>query len=49
MVTQSEGTAFAHKGKDGKGKAAKGGEVDPKSFEYDKDYYKDKECFRCGK
>ena len=37
------------KGRMEKGKAVKGGDVDPKSFEYDKDYYKDKECFRCGK
>ena len=47
LVAQSEGTAFAQKIK--KGGAKKSGADDPKTFEFDKDFYKDKECFRCGK
>ena len=45
VVAASEGTAFAQKGK--KGEAKK----DPtdKKVEFDKEFYKDKECFRCGK
>ena len=43
LLTSSEGTAFAQNGK------KKAGDDDPKKFGFDKDFYKDKECFRCGK
>ena len=50
-VAISEGTAFAQSGKkkkDDKNKAKSDGkDKDPKDF--DKDYWKDKECYRCGK
>ena len=50
-ITHSEGTAFAQSGKNKKGDKEKakseGKDKDPK--EYDKDYWKDKECYRCGK
>ena len=48
VVTQSEGTSFAQKGKKG-GEKKKSGVDDPKEVEFNEDYYKDKECFRCGK
>ena len=48
VVAQSEGTAFAQKGKKG-GAKKKSGVDDPKEVEFNEDYYKDKECFRCGK
>ena len=44
LVTPSEGTAFAQKGKKGDAKKSGGDKV-----EFDKKFYKDKECFRCGK
>ena len=47
-VTQSEGTAFAQKeNKKGKSKTAEA--ADPKTVDYDKEFYRDKECFHCGK
>jgi hypothetical protein len=49
-VTQSEGTAFAQKEtKKGKSKPKKTDSADPKQVEFDKDFYKDRVCFRCGK
>ena len=48
LMAQSEGTAFAQKGKKGDAKK-KAGDDDPKKFEYDKDFYKERVCFRCGK
>ena len=47
-MTQSEGTSFAQKGKKGSEKK-KYDDKNPKKVEYDKDFYKDRECFRCGK
>jgi hypothetical protein len=47
-VTQSEGTAFAQKDNK-KGKSKKAEAADPKKVEYDKEFYRDKEYFRCGK
>jgi hypothetical protein len=49
-VTQSEGTAFAQKEtKKGKSKSKKADSADPKQVEFDKDFYKDRTCFHCGK
>ncbi len=48
VVTQSEGTAFAQK-ENKKGKSKKAEAVDPKKVEYDKEFYRDRECFHCGK
>jgi hypothetical protein len=49
-VTQSEGTAFAQKEtKKGKSKPKKVDFADPKQVEFDKDFYKDRACFHCGK
>jgi hypothetical protein len=49
-VTQSEGTAFAQKEtKKGKSKSKKADSADPKQVEFNKDFYKDRACFRCGK
>jgi hypothetical protein len=49
-VTQSEGTAFAQKEtKKNKSKPKKVDSADPKQVEFDKDFYKDRACFRCGK
>lgn len=48
VVTQSDGTVFAQKGKEG-GAKKKSGDDNPKKVEFDKEFYKDKECFRCGK
>jgi hypothetical protein len=45
VVATSEGTAFAQKGKKGEAKKDSG----DKKVEFDKEFYKDKECFRCGK
>jgi len=45
VVAASEGTAFAQKGK--KGEAKK--DATNKKVDFDKEFYKDKECFRCGK
>jgi hypothetical protein len=45
VVVASEDTAFAQKGK--KGEAKK--DATDKKVEFDKEFYKDKECFRCGK
>ena len=44
LVTPSEGTSFAQKGKKSDAKKSGGDQV-----EFDKEFYKDKECFRCGK
>ena len=44
LVTPSEGTSFAQKGKKSDEKKSGGDKV-----EFDKEFYKDKECFRCGK
>jgi hypothetical protein len=49
-VTQSEGTAFAQKEtKKGKSKSKKADSADPKQVEFNKDFYKDRAHFRCGK
>ena len=48
VVTQSEGTSFAQKKKKGSEKK-KSDNKNPKKGEYDKDFYKDRECYRCGK
>jgi hypothetical protein len=47
-MTQSEGTAFAQK-EAKKSKSKKVDSADPKKVEFDKEFYKDKECYRCGK
>jgi hypothetical protein len=47
-VTQSEGTAFAQK-ENKKGKSKKAEAADPKNVEYDKEFYRAKECFCYGK
>jgi hypothetical protein len=47
-VTQSEGTVYAQK-ENKKGKSKKADAADPKKVEYDKEFYRNKECFRCGK
>jgi hypothetical protein len=44
LVTPLEGTSFFQKGKKGDGKKSGGDKV-----KFDKEFYKDKECFRCGK
>jgi hypothetical protein len=50
-ITTSEGTAFAHNGgkkkKSDKDKAKSDTPKDLKDF--DKEWWKDKECYRCGK
>ena len=51
-IVPSEGTAFAQGGKKKKGNdkdkaKSDGKDKDPKEF--DKEYWKDKECYRCGK
>ena len=43
----SEGTSFAQTGKKKKGDKPKTTDKDPKEF--DKEYWKDKECYRCGR
>jgi len=48
VVTQSEGTSFAQKGKKG-GEKKQSDDKNPKKTDFDKDYYKDKACFHCGK
>ena len=50
-TTQSEGTLFAQKGGRGNGKAAGRGNGAGKSNgkPFDKEYWKDKECFKCNK
>jgi hypothetical protein len=49
LVTVSEGMSFAQDGKKKKGdkNKAKTDAKDPKDF--DKEFWKDKECYRCGK
>ena len=47
-ITQSEGAVFAQKEK-GRGKAKKPDDADLKKFEFDRELYKDKECFHFGK
>jgi hypothetical protein len=48
-VTLSEGTSFAQKGKYKGSEKKKSDNKNPKKVEFDKDFYKDKECFHCGK
>jgi hypothetical protein len=48
VVNHSEGKAFAQGGTKKKMKKNKN-DTDPKNDEYDKEFYKDKDCFRCGK
>jgi hypothetical protein len=48
VVTSSEGTSFAQKGKKGSEKK-KSNDKNPKKVDFDVDFYKDRECFRCGK
>ncbi len=47
-VTHPEGTAFAQR-ENKKGNFKKAEAADPKKVEYDKEFYRDNECFRCGK
>ena len=51
-ATQSEGTAFAQGSKNNKkknkDKDGDGNESNMKTPEYDKEFYADKACFRCG-
>ncbi len=51
MITPLEGTAFVQKGRNsGKSKKADDGNEEKIALsEYDKEYFKDKMCFRCGK
>ena len=52
MITQSEGTSFAQKGsnaKKGSDKKSDGDKDEKKAAEYNKEHFKDKMCFRCGK
>jgi hypothetical protein len=48
VVNHSEGTAFAQGGTKKKMKKNKN-DTDPKNVEYHKEFYKDKDCFQCGK
>jgi hypothetical protein len=48
VVTHSEGTEFAQGGTKKKKPKSKD-DTDPKNVEYDKEFYKDKDCFQCGK
>jgi hypothetical protein len=48
VVNHSEGTAFAQGGTKKKMKKSKN-DTDPKNVKYDKEFYKDKDCFRCRK
>jgi hypothetical protein len=48
VMNQSEEIAFAQK-KNKKEKSKKVDTADPKKVEYDKEFYRDKDCFRCGK
>jgi hypothetical protein len=49
VVNHSGGTAFAQSGsKKNKDKNASN-KNDPKKVEFDKDFYKDKKCHRCGR
>ena len=48
MVNHSEGTSFAQGGTKKKMKKNKN-DTDLKNVEYNKEFYKDKDCFRCGK
>ena len=47
-VSQSEGTAFVQKDKKDKSKKTDT-TTDPNKVELNKEFYKDKECFHCGK
>ncbi len=50
MITQSEGTSFAQKGSAKKAdKKSDGDKDEKKTAEYNKEYFKDKMCFRCRK
>jgi hypothetical protein len=48
VVNHSEGTVFAQDGTKKIMKKNKN-DTDPKNVEYNKEFYKDKNCFRCGK
>jgi hypothetical protein len=48
-VTQSEGTSFAQKGGRGGGRSKNGNGKGHYSGNYDKKYWKDKECYKCHK
>jgi hypothetical protein len=48
MVNYSEGTAFAQ-GRTKKKMKKNKNDTDPKNVEYDKEFYKEKDCFQCGK
>ncbi len=48
MVNHSEGTAFAQ-GRTKKKMKKNKNDTDPKNVKYDKEFYKDKDYFRCGK
>jgi hypothetical protein len=48
VVNHSEGTAFAQGGTKKKMKKNKN-DTDPKNVKYNKEFYKDKDCFRCEK
>jgi hypothetical protein len=48
VVNHSEGTAFAQGGTKKKTKENKN-DTNPKNVKYDKEFYKDKDCFRCAK
>jgi hypothetical protein len=45
----SEGTSFAQTGKKKKGDKDKPKTTDKDPKEFDKEYWKDKECYRCGR
>ena len=49
VVTVSEGTSFAQTGKKKKGDKDKPKTTDKDPKEFDKEYWKDKECNRCGR
>ena len=48
VVNHSEGTVFAQGGTKKKMKKNKN-DTDPKNVKYNKKFYKDKDCFQCGK
>jgi hypothetical protein len=48
-VTQSEVTSFAQKGGRGSGRSYNGNGKGHASITYDKEYWNDKECYKCHK
>jgi hypothetical protein len=48
-VTHSEGTSFAQNGRRGGGNRSSSGNVSHDSSTYDKNYWKEKECYKCHK